>query len=418
MTRCVIIGGGVAAASTIAGLRDRGFDGDITLVGDEPHVPYERPPLSKEFLTGAWGLADIQINSPGWYADHGVVLALGVRAETVDVSNHCVVLSDDRVIDYDTVVLATGSRARVLPGFAGERVHAIRTVADTTRLVDRLERGRHLAILGGGFVGCEVAAVAVERGLQVTLFEPGDRVLQRIGATEIELAIGRVHAERGVDIRTGVHVTSMLETTAGVELTTTDGMVLCDDLLVGVGSIPNTEIAVQAGLNVSDGVTTDEFGRTSADDVFAIGDVASRFHPTHGRHIRVEHHDTAMRHGQYLARTLTGEPTAFTEEHYFWSHQYDHQIQSVGGHYSGPGTRVLRGSLHSLSLSVITMHENRIRSIVALDRPRDILQIRKLIGTPHNVTEAQLADEGFDLKSLAPPRQRPTTTRNRERVRA
>jgi 3-phenylpropionate/trans-cinnamate dioxygenase ferredoxin reductase subunit len=348
-----------------------------------------------------------------------VGLELGVRADEIDVVARTVTLSDHRVLPYDALVLATGSRARTLPGFEGDRVHVLRSLADAERIAPRLVAGTHLAILGAGFVGCEVAAVAAERGLSVTVLEPAPTVLGRVLAPEIGQAMQAIHAEHGVDLRTGVMVTSMRETADGLELVTDSGeVVACDELLVGVGSIPNAELAEAAGIEVDGGIVTDAFGRTSAPDVYAIGDVASRFHPGHGRHLRVEHHDTAMRHGQHLARTLTGEPAAFTEEPYFWSHQYDHQVQCVGGHYVGDGEAVVRGSVEDRSFSAFVLEDGRIRALVALDRPRDLLQTRKLLAVPHEVTAEQLADETFDLKSLMPQRERPPREQRARRERA
>jgi 3-phenylpropionate/trans-cinnamate dioxygenase ferredoxin reductase subunit len=197
----------------------------------------------------------------------------------------------------------------------------------------------------------------------------------------------------------------MTETGSGLELTTRDGEVVeCDDLLVGVGSVPNTELAVAAGLDVNGGILTDEFGRTSAPDVYAIGDVAVRHHPEHGRRIRVEHHDTAVRHGGVTARTLLGTPEAFTGEHFFWSHQYEHMIQSLG-QSTGEGETVIRGSVEDRSFTMFSLHDGRIAAMVALDRPRDLLQARKVMAAAHDaqpVTPQQLADEDFPLKSLLP----------------
>ena len=402
MTRFVLVGGGVATAATAAGLREAGFGGEIVLVADEPHLPYERPPLSKEYLAGTFTRADFQANEEGWYADNAIEPVLGTRALRLDLAGRRVSLSDGRSLTYDALALATGGRARTLPGFAGERVHTLRTLADSERLGERLEPGRHLAVLGGGFIGCEVAAVAAARGVRVTVFEPGPLPLARVLGPEVGRAVLGIHGERGVEIRTGQLVTAMTETSSGVVLTTRDGDAIeCDELLVGVGSIPNTELAVEAGLDVDGGIVTDEYGRTSAPGVYAIGDVAARFHPEHGRRIRAEHHDTARRHGQNLARNLLGAHEPFTGQHWFWSWQHEHNLQSLG-QPGGPGERVVRGSLEARSFCVFSLVDGRITAMVALDRPRDVMQVRKVMTAPHEVTAAQLADEAFPLKSLLP----------------
>jgi 3-phenylpropionate/trans-cinnamate dioxygenase ferredoxin reductase component len=295
-------------------------------------------------------------------------------------------------------------RARTLPGFSGERVHALRTLEDSARLAARLAPGTHLAILGAGFIGCEVAAIAAAQGVRVTIVEPEQLPLARALGPEIARAMLGIHADHGVEIRTGQLVTAMAETPSGVLLTTRDGGVIeCDEVLVGVGSVPNTGLAVDAGLPVDGGIVTDEFGRTSAPNVHAIGDVAARWHPEHGRRIRVEHHDTARRHGQNLAGNLLGRPEPFTEQHWFWSWQHEHNLQSLG-QFDGHGERVVRGSVEERSFCVFSLVAGRIAAMVALDRPRDVMQVRKVMAVPHEASAAQLADEAFQLKSLLPRR--------------
>lgn len=406
MTTFVLVGGGVAAAATAAGLRNQGFDGKIVLVSDELHLPYERPPLSKEFLAGRFGPGEFQANPEGWYADNDIEVLLGTRASAIDPAGRRVTLSDGGALAYDALVLATGVRARTLPGISGDRVHSLRSIADSERLAARLTPGAHLAILGAGFIGCEVAAIAAAQGVRVTVLERGPVPLARALGPEFGDTMVAIHGEHGVEIRAGQSITEIKETATGVELRTHDGEVVeCDELLVGIGSVPNAELAAEAGITVDGGIVTDEFGRTTAPDVYAIGDVASRHHPTYGRTLRVEHHDTAMRHGANAARNLLGEAVPFTEDHYFWSDQYDHSIKSIG-HGGDEATKVLRGSVAERSFSVFSLEGGRIASVVTLDRPQDLMTTRKLLSVPHEVTADRLADPGFDLKSLLPQRQR------------
>jgi 3-phenylpropionate/trans-cinnamate dioxygenase ferredoxin reductase subunit len=409
MNRVVLVGGGVASAAAAAGLRSQGYDGQVVLVSDELHLPYERPPLSKEYLSGKFGVADFQANPEGWYADNDVEVLLGTRVASIDPGGQRVGLSDGGSVGYDALVLATGVRARALPGFAGDRVHSIRSIADTERLAPRLVPGTHLAILGAGFIGCEVAAIAAARGVKVTVFEPEPVPLARALGAEFGRTMVAIHADNGVEIRAGELVTGMTETATGLQLHTRDGAVVeCDELLVGVGSTPNAELAVQAGLAIDDvtgGIVTDELGRASAPNVFAIGDVASRLHPTYGRAIRVEHHDTAMRHGANAARNILGEAVPYTDEPYFWSDQYDHSLKAVG--HAGPGaTKVVRGSIEERSFSVFSLEDGQVTAVATLDRPRDLMAARKLLGVPHEASAEQLADDDFDLKALLPQRPR------------
>jgi 3-phenylpropionate/trans-cinnamate dioxygenase ferredoxin reductase subunit len=400
----VLVGAGVATASAAEGLREGDFTGDIVLIGDEPHAPYERPPLSKEFLAGTAGPDGFRVRPEEWYAEQGIDLRLGVRAERIDTVAKTVTLADGSVLDYGTLVIGTGARPRVLPGIEGRHVHLLRSLDDARRLDSVLRPGRRIGVLGGGFVGCEIAAAAVTRGAEVTVLNATPLPMGPLGE-EIGTAMMAVHREHGVDFRCGVTVTSARETADGMELVTDDGdTVTCDDLVVGVGSVPNVELAADAGIVVDGGVVTDEFGRTSAPDVYAVGDVSARLHAGYGQRIRVEHHDTAMRHGRNLAANLLGETVPFTEQHYFWSDQYDHKLQSIG-HWSGDGgEQVLRGSVEDRSFTIFTLVDGQVRSVVTMDRPGDLLQARKLLGQPHTATAAQLADDTFPIKRLLPRR--------------
>ncbi|OZI77104.1 NAD(P)/FAD-dependent oxidoreductase [Bordetella genomosp. 12] len=411
MKRFVFIGGGVAAATAARELRSAGFAGEIIIVCDEPDLPYERPPLSKDWLTGQFDRSQFRINPQDWYAQNDVTVLLSTRATRIDVEAHEVALSDGRSLTYDALIIATGVRAKTLPGFSGERVHVMRSLEDSERLRHRLIPGQHLAVLGAGFLGCEVAAFAAEKGLRVTVFDPGALPLGRAVCQEIGRAVIDIHREHGVQMRTGEIVAKLKETPTGVELTTGRGeVVVCDDVLVAIGSIPNVELAEQAGIEVDGGILTDEYGRTSAPDVYAIGDVAARFHPVYGRMFRVEHHDTAMRHGINIARNLMDQPQPFTEEHFFWSQQYEHSLQAYG-QAVGDCVEVIRGSAADRSLSVFSLEGKRIKAIISLNRPQDLMQARKIMAIAHEVTKEQLADPAFDLKSLLP---RPVRPQRRE----
>lgn len=392
MTRYVLVGGGVAAATTAAGLRRRGFDGEIVLVGDEPEPPYERPPLSKEFLGGA----DVKpARKAEWYADNGVELRLGTRATAVDTHARTVRLDDGEDLGYDALVLATGLRPRRLPGFDGERVHHLRTAADARRLRDALTAAKHVVILGAGFIGCEVAASAVALGKAVTIFEPEPAPLARALGVRIGAALLDVHRARGVEVRTGEYI----ETCApGLVLTSNLGhRVEADLVLVGVGAVPNVELAVDAGIETGNGILTDECGRTSAPDVYALGDVAAQLH--RGRRIRVEHHDNALRQGMSLAATLTGDPVPHTDPHWFWSDQYEHKLQSVG-HARDLDDLIVRGSVADQKFSAFSLTDGHIDAVITLNRPGDVLAVRRMLHSPHEVTADQLRDESVPLKEL------------------
>jgi 3-phenylpropionate/trans-cinnamate dioxygenase ferredoxin reductase subunit len=393
--RIVLVGGGVAAAATAMALRRRGYDGAITLVAGEPEPPYQRPPLSKDFLTA--GSDPFPACPPGWYADHDVELRLGTRADALDLDRRRVLAGGDELA-YDSLVLATGLRARTLPGFDGERVHHLRTAADARRLRDELAAAERLVILGAGFIGCEVAASAVALGKRVTILEPEPAPLARALGARIGGALVGIHRDRGVDLRTGEYATSMDRTADGLVLTTNLGDRVAGDLvLVGVGARPNVELAEAAGIATGNGILVDEYGRTSAPDVWALGDVAAQLH--HGVRVRVEHHDNAQRQGTTVAANLTGDAVAHTDAHWFWSDQYEHKLQSVG-RPRDPEDLVVRGDLASGRFSAFSLTGGRIDAVIALGRPGDVLAVRRVLHLPHEVSAEELRDESVPLKDL------------------
>ena len=393
--RYVLVGGGVAAAATAAGLRRRGFDGELVLVSDERDAPYERPPLSKDVLGGG---AVVPARKPEWYADNDVQLRLGTRATAMDLGGRTVRLDDGDDVHYDALVLATGLRARRLPGFDGDRIHYLRTAADARALRAELLAAQRVVILGAGFIGCEVAASAVALGKDVTIFEPELAPLSRALGVTIGGALLDIHRTRGVEVRTGEYIEACAPSASGLELTSNLGhRTEADLVLVGVGARPNTELAAAAGIDTGDGILVDEYGRTSAPDVWALGDVAAQLH--HGRRVRVEHHDNALRQGQTVALNLTGEPTQHTDAHWFWTDQYDHKLQSIG-HPRDLDDLILRGSVEDQRFSAFSLTDGRIDAVIALNRPGDVLAVRRLLQTPHTVTEDQLRDESVPLKEL------------------
>ena len=422
--RYAVVGGGVAGAATAVHLRKLGFDGEIVLITDEPVVPYERPPLSKQFLAGTADADDLRVQPPGWYADQEVDLRLGTRVEALDVAASELRLSGPdggtggstaggtERLGYDAVVLATGSRPRRLPGIDGERVHYLRTVADSTRLRDQLAAADRIGVLGAGFLGCEVAATAVELGKQVVVFEPDPAPLRRVLGEAVSSALLDIHREHGVDIRAGDYVRELTDTGHGLLLSSNlGGHEECDLVTVGVGARPNVELAAEAGLAIdpdSGGVAVDEYGRTSAPNVYAIGDIAAQLHPRYGRRIRVEHHDTALRQGAHVAGVLLGGTEPFAEAHWFWSDQYEHTIQSVGRPHD-LSDLITRGSGDDRSVSAFSLVDGHIQAVISLDRPRDVLDVRRLLFTEHRVTAEQLRDASTPVKRLVPRPARPST---------
>ena len=399
--RIVVVGGGAGSAAAVAGLRQEGFDGEITLISAEDTVPYERPPLSKDYLMGRSG--SVLVKDPAWYEQQSVELLLGRRATRLDLAGSTVALSDGSVIGYDQLLLATGVRPRVLPGIDGDGVCYLRTVRDAAELRDRIGAAGHVAVLGGGFIGCEVASAAMQLGKRATILEALPTLLHRALGPDLGEVVAALHREAGVDVRTGQQVNGLTPRPGGgVRITTGDGPVDADVLVVGVGTVPNQELAEQAGLPVGGGILVDEHFATAVPRVWAVGDVASQHLPGYGRRVRVEHHDTALRHGRAVARNMLGQREPFRDVHWFWSDQFEHTIQSAGlAEVTGP--LVIRGSLEQRSFSAFSLDGDRLRGVISLNRPRDVLDARRLIARDHHATVDQLRDESLPLKRLASP---------------
>ena len=399
----MVIGGGAGSAAAVAELRKQGFDGSLTLVSAENTVPYERPPLSKGFLLGTSG--QVPVKDAAWYEQASVELILGSRATRLDLAARTVTLSGGAVLGYDQLLLATGVRPRVLPGLDGDGVCYLRTSEDAAALRDRMTAAGHVAVLGGGFIGCEVAAAAIRLGKRATILEALPTLLHRALGPELGDVVAGIHRDEGVDVRTGQQVLGIRPRRGGLRISTAAGDVDADVLVVGVGTVPNTELAEQAGLPAGHGIEVDECFATAAPGIYAIGDVAAQHLPGHGRRVRVEHHDTAIRHGRVAARNMAGQREPFADVHWFWSDQYDHTISSAGliPGSDGPGELVIRGSLEQRSFSAFSLDGDRVRAVISLNRPRDVLDARRLIARNHSATAAQLCDESLPLKRLAAP---------------
>jgi NADPH-dependent 2,4-dienoyl-CoA reductase/sulfur reductase-like enzyme len=332
VNRVVIVGasaGGLAAAES---LRRAGFGGVITLVGDEPRLPYDRPPLSKQLLAGDWAPGKLALRPDADLDALGLELRLGVPATGLDTSRKQVTLADDTRVPYDALIVATGVRARHLQdidGLAG--VHTLRTLPDALALKERLQPGRHLVIVGAGFVGAEVAATARALGVRVTLLESGPVPLGAAVGDEAGQVMSRMHVEHGVTVRTQVPVTGVVGTGGGMTgVQLTDGTVVpADDVLVAIGSEPNTEWLADSGLTVHNGLVCDEFC-VATENVYGVGDVARWHNPLFDTAMRIEHRTNAAEQGMAVARDILGERRPFAPVPYFWSDQYDTKFQAYG----------------------------------------------------------------------------------------
>lgn len=348
-TTFVIVGGGLAGAKAVEALRDNDFDGQIILFADEKHLPYERPPLSKEYLAGKKSLADFTVQDSDWYRDHDVDLRLGSRVSSLDPNAHTVGLPDDTTVAYDRLLLATGSASRrpPLPGSDADGVHYLRTYDDAVALNSVLTEGSSLAVVGAGWIGLEVAAGARQRGVNVTVVETAKQpLLAALGETVGEV-FADLHREHGVDLRLGAQVEEIATTDGrATGLKMRDGStVAADAVLVAVGARPNIELAERAGLATGDGgVLVDASLRTSDPDIYAVGDIAAAEHPLFGTRIRTEHWANALKQPAVATAGMLGAPGEYAELPYFFTDQYDLGMEYVG-HAPGFERVVFRGDV-------------------------------------------------------------------------
>jgi NADPH-dependent 2,4-dienoyl-CoA reductase/sulfur reductase-like enzyme len=335
MPTFVIAGASLAGAKAAETLRDEGFDGEIVLLGAETERPYERPPLSKGYLLGNDELDSVYVHPEGWYAEHGVDLRMGVTVTAIDRGASAVLTSDDSIVRYDKLLLTTGASPRRLdfPGSDRPEVLYLRTVADSQRLRAKFQPGTRVVVAGAGWIGLETTAAARAKDCPVTVLEPQPGALQDQLGPELGAVFADLHRAHGVEFRFGERA---VEFRPGMVITSGGAHVPADVLVVGIGAAPNDALAAAAGLEVDNGVLTDAALRTSGQNIFAAGDVASSFHPLLGRRVRVEHWANALNGGPAAARSMLGMPVEYDPVPYFYSDQYDLGMECAG--LPSPGT--------------------------------------------------------------------------------
>jgi len=400
----VIVGAGQAAAQAIDTLRRKGFKGGLTLIGDEPHWPYQRPPLSKKYLSGTLEQDRLLIRPARFYSEHGVDARLGRRAQQIDAQAKQVRLDDGSIVRYDVLLLTTGSKPCPLavPGAGLAGVHALRSIADVAKIQADLVPGRRMVIIGGGYIGLEVAATAREIGLEITVLEAANRVMSRVTCHEVSSFYEAEHARRGVQIVCNARVRA-LEADGG-----SPGCVravVCHDdvehaadlVLVGVGVVPADELAVAAGLECSNGIVVDQHCRTSDPHIYAAGDCTNHPSIRYGRRMRLESVDNAFEQATTAALNILGAPTPHDKVPWFWSDQYDLKMITVGICH-GYDAMVMRGSPATRSFSACYLRAGELIAVDTVNNPRDQMAARRLISTRAHPDPTKLAEPDVALK--------------------
>lgn len=403
--RLVVVGAGVAGVSAAGAARTAGWEGEIVLLGDEPGLPYRRPPVSKEVVRGEKTADEIRIKPEAWYDKQGIELRHGVGVASIDVAAHVLSLDDGSSLPYDRLVLATGGSPRLLPGLP-EGVVTLRRFGDAEALSARLVDGAHVVVVGAGLIGSEIAASAREAGATVTLLETASLPLSRILPADLGAMYAALHAEHGTDLQTDVTVSSITEADDGLRVEAADGRSWTAPVVVlAVGMAPRTELAEAAGIVLDPylgGIAVDELGRTSAPGVYAAGDVAAMPNGVLGGRHRVEHWQGAQNHGAAVGRSVAGDEKAFVEVPWAWSDQYGHNLQ-VAGWPSAAHTTVVRGSLHERDFTAFYLEGDVVRGAVTIGRPREIRTARAWVAEHARLDAARLADESVPLEESVLP---------------
>jgi 3-phenylpropionate/trans-cinnamate dioxygenase ferredoxin reductase subunit len=399
----VIVGAGHAAGQACVSLRQEGYDGKILLIGEEPYLPYQRPPLSKKFLAGEIGIDRVHLKPPEFYIDADIEFHLKTRVTAIDRPHRAILLENGDRLSYDKLILATGTRVRQLdcPGHQLPGIHYLRTIADVERLQRDFTAGKRLVIVGAGYVGLEVAAVATKLGLDVTVLEMESRVLARVTGPEVSDFFQQVHREEGVDIRLN-HAVSAFEGEDRLQrVVCANGDTLEADLaIIGIGILPNQELAEAADLACGNGILVDEHCRTEDPDIYAIGDCTEHPSELFGRRVRLESVHNALEQAKTAAASLCGHEKAYAQVPWFWSDQYDLKLQ-IAGLSDGYDRLVLRGEPDTRKFAAFYLKEGVLIAVDAVNAAPEYMVGRKLIGEKAVVDPERLADVTIAMKEMA-----------------
>lgn len=402
MAEYVVIGGSLTGASAAIALREHSADAGVTLIDAEDGLPYERPPLSKGYLRGSVPFEKLLVRPAGFYTEQRIHTMFGSRVTGIDPGRRVVQVASGPPVPFESLLIATGAHNRQvrIPGMELEGIHSLRTVGDADRLRAEMSRGRKAVVVGMGFIGCEVAASLRHEGLDVTTIDPGPGPLARILGDAVAATLTAIHQSYGVRTIFNDSVAAF-EGNGRVEaITTTAGVrIPCDFVVVGIGVEPTVDLLGGSGVHLDNGVVVDEYCSTNVAGIHAAGDVANHYHPVFGRHIRVEHWQNAMRQGVNAARNMLGQRVAYDEIPWFWSDQYDANIQ-YAGHHTTYDELIVRGRLDGSSYAAFYMNGGVIDAVVGLNNAKDVRRAMPLIKARRPIEPDLLRDESRDLRTL------------------
>ena len=399
MTGIVIIGAGHAAGQAAASLRQAKFEGSITIIGDEAHVPYRRPPLSKQYLAGTQVADKVYLRAEKFYADNDIQLMLDTRATQIDPGTKTINLDNGETIAYEKLLISTGSRPRKLSieGSDLSGIHYLRTMDDVDGIRADVKPGANLVIVGGGYIGLEVAAVGIELGMNVHVLEMEERILQRVTTPEMSAYYHKLHSDRGVHIHTQTGVTGFSGNGKVENVLCGDESFAADIVIVGIGIIPNIEIAEEAGIHCDNGIVVDDHCCTSDPDIYAAGDCTNHPNPLMNKRLRLESVPNAMDQARVSTANMLGDDKVYAAIPWFWSDQYELKLQMVG--FSADGdSQVLRGDMENHQFAIFYLKDGKVVAADAVNSPKEFMLCKQLVGKPAD--PAQLADPETDLKSL------------------
>ena len=399
MAGMVIIGCGQAGGQAAASLRQEKYEGPITMIGQEPYIPYQRPPLSKQYLSGEQEKEKLSLRQESFYSEKEINLKLETSVLSLDPHKKELQLENDETVTYDKLLVATGGRPRKLEvdGHTLKGIHYLRNIDDVDAIKTQMNTSQNLVIVGGGYIGLEVASVAIKRGLTVSVLEMESRILERVTTEEMSAFYHQLHTDEGVNILTSTQAKAFKGSETVESVACGDHEIPADLVIVGIGILPNTEMAEAAGLKTNNGLVVDEHCRTSNEHIFAAGDCTNHPNPILNRRLRLESVPNAMEQGRVAASNMLGGSKSYASMPWFWSDQYEHKLQMVGFSKDSDQS-VVRGDMESKSFTVFYLKDGLIIAADSVNNPKEFMASKQLVGKKTSI-EA-LVDTSIELKTL------------------